>query len=247
MPLGLMAGMQYEEKDVCLAPGDQVLFHSDGLAEAHNPRREMFGFPRVKGLVGNHSGDGAELLRRLLDELERFTGPGWQQEDDVTLVALRRASPTLSIDQEPEARLLAEFTMSSEPGNEREAIDRVTAAVQGLALSPARLERLKTAVGEATMNAIEHGNENCRDRPVAVQVCVAGGCLHVRITDQGTGRSIPEPETPDLGAKVAGLQTPRGWGLFLINSMVDELRATSDEGHHTLELIVRLEDKGGTP
>jgi serine phosphatase RsbU (regulator of sigma subunit)/anti-sigma regulatory factor (Ser/Thr protein kinase) len=241
MPLGLMEGMRYEEKELCLGPGDQVLFHSDGLAEAHNPGREMFGFPRVKALVAESSGDGEALLARLLDELERFTGPGWQQEDDVTLLTLRRVPVDPSHAGSTEPRLLADFALPSAPGNEREAIDRVTAAVAPLAIAPARLERLKTAVGEATMNAIEHGNANCPDRPVTVQVDMCGECLRVRITDQGTGASIPELDTPDLQAKLAGLQTPRGWGMFLIKNMVDEVRDSTDADRHTLELIIHLE------
>jgi serine phosphatase RsbU (regulator of sigma subunit)/anti-sigma regulatory factor (Ser/Thr protein kinase) len=250
MPLGLMLSMEYEEKELCLRPGDQVLFHSDGLAEAHNPRREMFGFPRVKALVAEHSGDGAELLRHLLEELENFTGPGWQQEDDVTLLTLQRAPVDSSRSGNDRTQLLADFVLASEPGNEREAIDRVSEAVAPLAIAPDRLERLKTAVGEATMNAIEHGNANCADRLVTVRVDVHGGCLRVRITDQGNGTSIVEPDRPDLEAKLAGRQSPRGWGMFLIRNMVDDLRdTTNDAGRHTLELIIHLEadTEGGTP
>src|ERR687893_405450 len=51
MPLGLLPGMEYEEKEMVLERGDSVLFYSDGLVEAHDPRREMFGFPRLQGLV----------------------------------------------------------------------------------------------------------------------------------------------------------------------------------------------------
>ena len=90
MPLGLMPGMSYEEKEVFLKPGESVLFYSDGLVEAHDPRREMFGFPRLQGFVGAHPG-GATLVDFLLSELSRFTGEGWEQEDDITLVTLQRS------------------------------------------------------------------------------------------------------------------------------------------------------------
>jgi serine phosphatase RsbU (regulator of sigma subunit)/anti-sigma regulatory factor (Ser/Thr protein kinase) len=241
MPLGLMEGMRYEEKEVCLGSGDQVLFHSDGLAEAHNPHREMFGFPRIKALVAEHAGAGAALLTRLLDELEQFTGPAWQQEDDVTLVTLQRAATAA-----PEREILAKFSVPSEPGNEREATRRVVCAVQSLELPQARLERIKTAVGEATMNAIEHGNHNRADRPVEIGVELASDALYVRITDSGGGTNIPEPEIPDLTAKLAGTQTPRGWGMFLIKSMVDDCRTTTTESHRTVELMFRLPGEGGT-
>jgi serine phosphatase RsbU (regulator of sigma subunit) len=93
MPLGLMAGMVYEEQEAELAGGDSVLFYSDGLVEAHNPQRELFGFPRLAGLLAQEpageAGD-AKTIERLLGELAAFTGAGWEQEDDVTLVTLRR-------------------------------------------------------------------------------------------------------------------------------------------------------------
>ncbi|CAN5139323.1 hypothetical protein BH18ACT10_BH18ACT10_12460 [soil metagenome] len=90
MPLGLMPGMAYEEKEIFLMPGDSVLFYSDGLVEAHDPTRDMFGFPRLQGFVGAHPG-GATLVDFLLSELGRFTGADWEQEDDITLVTLQRS------------------------------------------------------------------------------------------------------------------------------------------------------------
>jgi len=92
MPLGLMPGMSYEQKEFTLQPGDSVLLYSDGLVEAHDPQREMFGFPRLQGFVGAHPG-GATLIDSLLAELERFAGEEWEQEDDITLVTLQRSRP----------------------------------------------------------------------------------------------------------------------------------------------------------
>jgi serine phosphatase RsbU (regulator of sigma subunit) len=91
MPLGLMPGMGYEEKEIVLEGGESVLFYSDGLVEAHDPQREMFGFPRLQGLVGTHRSGGSSLIGFLLSELTRFTGEGWEQEDDITLVTLERS------------------------------------------------------------------------------------------------------------------------------------------------------------
>ena len=90
MPLGLMQGTSYEEKEATLEAGDSVLFYSDGLVEAHNPQREMFGFPRLRRLAGEHAGR-VPLVDFLMDELRSFTGDRWEQEDDITLVALQRS------------------------------------------------------------------------------------------------------------------------------------------------------------
>src|SRR6266545_3732208 len=93
MPLGLLPGMRYEEREATLQPGDRLLLHSDGLAEAHAPDRQMFGFPRLAKLCA-HPGSGEALIDRLLAELAGFTGPGWEQEDDITLVTLQRLGGT---------------------------------------------------------------------------------------------------------------------------------------------------------
>jgi serine phosphatase RsbU (regulator of sigma subunit) len=89
MPLGLMPGMGYEEKEIILGAGDRALFYSDGLVEAHNPEGEMFGFPRLQALVAMHA-EGEPLVDFLMEELYSFTGEGWEHEDDITLVTLHR-------------------------------------------------------------------------------------------------------------------------------------------------------------
>ena len=258
MPLGLMPGMNYEEKETMLAPGENILFYSDGIVEAHDLDGNMFSFPRLMELVGKHA-DDRTLIDFLLAELAAFTGPDWEQEDDVTMVTLQRSEgygvseistrSSMRLDEKAgngdnnsndDRRTLAEFTVPSEPGNERLAMEQVSVAVQPLNLPKKRLEELKTAVAEATMNAMEHGNHYHPDVPVVIQVLASETTLAVQIRDQGSGQPILTPEEPDLEAKLAELQTARGWGLFLIKNLVDDMHITSDETHHTVELIMNL-------
>jgi anti-sigma regulatory factor (Ser/Thr protein kinase) len=137
------------------------------------------------------------------------------------------------------------FTLASEPGNERLALARVAGTVKDLGLSEARLERLKTAVAEATMNAIEHGNGNRAEIPVEVEVTQDGDEIIVAISDQGgeahaaATETAGDPEEPDLLKKLDGAQTPRGWGLFLIRNMVDAMNVTTDGQRHTIWLTMR--------
>jgi serine phosphatase RsbU (regulator of sigma subunit)/anti-sigma regulatory factor (Ser/Thr protein kinase) len=242
MPLGLMPGMLYEEKETVLQPGDSLLLHSDGIVEAHSPDREMFGFPRLKQCVADYPG-GGELIDRVLSDLHAHTGPDAEQEDDITMVTLQRSpgAAHMANGAVTESLLITEFEVPSAEGNERLAIERVTAAVADLGLAESRLERLRTAVGEATMNAMEHGSRYREDRPVSIRVLTGDGLVRVQITDLGGARPEAEHEVPDIELKLEGLQRPRGWGLFLIENMVDETRETSDGEHHTLELGLRLE------
>jgi serine phosphatase RsbU (regulator of sigma subunit)/predicted ester cyclase len=92
MPLGLMPGMTYEEKEAVLESGDSTLFYSDGLVEAHDPQGEMFGVPQLRRLVAEHDAEERSLAGFLMDKLRSFTGYGWEQEDDITLVTLQRSA-----------------------------------------------------------------------------------------------------------------------------------------------------------
>jgi serine phosphatase RsbU (regulator of sigma subunit) len=91
MPLGLMPGMSYEEKETILHSGEAALLYSDGLVEAHDPQGGMFGFPKLRALIAEH-GENRSLGDLLLEELYSFVGEGWEQEDDITLLTLRRSA-----------------------------------------------------------------------------------------------------------------------------------------------------------
>jgi len=89
MPLGLLPGMRYAETELTLEAGSGLLLYTDGMVEAHNPQGEMFGVPRLKAsLEARQFSPG--VVEGLLAQLAEFTGAGWEQEDDVTFVALQR-------------------------------------------------------------------------------------------------------------------------------------------------------------
>jgi serine phosphatase RsbU (regulator of sigma subunit)/anti-sigma regulatory factor (Ser/Thr protein kinase) len=266
MPLGLLPGLTYEEKTSEIGRGDSVLLYSDGIIEAHDPAGEMYGFPRLKADMASEFA-GTELLDELLDRLHAFTGRGWEQEDDITMVALRRSpgeaaladagKPETAVadagDRAPAGAaraILAEFELPGALGNERLAMERVAEAVAPLGLEPARMERLKTAVSETAMNAIEYGSRGDPGVPVRVRVERHPASLQVRIADAGLGGAVPDPteaEVPDLDAKLAGLQKPRGWGLFLIQQMVDRVEIVREGERQTVVLTLELGGAGDGP
>jgi serine phosphatase RsbU (regulator of sigma subunit) len=92
MPLGLMPGMRYEEKETIVHSGQAALLYSDGLVEAHDPEGDMFGFPRLRTLIAERAEEERPLGEVLLEELYSFTGEGWEQEDDITLLTLKRSA-----------------------------------------------------------------------------------------------------------------------------------------------------------
>ena len=85
-----MLGMSYEQKEMVLEADESALFYRDGLVAAHNPYGKIFGFPRLRTLLAKH-GEEASLSNLLEEELHQFTGEGRKQEDDITLLTLRRS------------------------------------------------------------------------------------------------------------------------------------------------------------
>jgi serine phosphatase RsbU (regulator of sigma subunit)/anti-sigma regulatory factor (Ser/Thr protein kinase) len=242
MPLGLMPAMTYPAVEVEVPPGHSLLLYSDALPEAHAPDGEMFGFPRVVAEVAAGPG-GAELIDHLLDRLHAFTGAGWEQEDDVTLLVVRRSGRAGVEVAGPAAEVGTEvlaFDLASVPGTERAAADRVDAATADVPLTSAQRQALGTAVSEAVMNAIEHGNDEVEDRSVEVRVTVSDAALTVSVSDEGDTDLLLPTEAPDLDAKLRGEQSPRGWGLFLMRSLVDDVQVRTVDGKHTVQLTVWL-------
>ncbi len=249
MPLGLMPGSKYEVETGMLEHGETMLLSSDGIVEAHNAAGEMYGFPRLMGIVAGLSAEG-DLIDTVISDLDRFANPDTPQEDDVTLVSVRRrrvpsaeeAADTLL--PRSEYRELAAFSVPSDPGNERTAMEIVADAIEGLGFDEATRLRIGTAVSEAAMNAIEHGNEAQVDLPVDVTVKANDFELIVTIADHGGGGFVAPTGVPDLEAKLAGEDRARGWGLYLIENMVDEVRTADTDTGHIIELVMRLRGTG---
>lgn len=237
MPLGMLPGSTYENTTLQLEPGSRLLLYSDGIAEAHAPDGEMFGFPRTgQLLVDLPSGQAGvdTILARLTD----FTGPAWEQEDDITLLLLERSR---EVHVAPGGPVSTVFRLPSEVGGEREAIRRLQELLEGLEVESARLENLSTAVGEAVMNAMEHAHGYDPSLEVEVEVVVAPNRISVAVTDLGGGDGIVDRAAePDLEAKLRGDQPPRGWGLFLVRALVDRVHETGDDDRHTLTLELEL-------
>jgi serine phosphatase RsbU (regulator of sigma subunit) len=119
MPLGLLPGMTYDQNEVQLTPGNRLLLYTDGLVEAHNPQGEMFGTPYLLKQIGQEiqvppgSSGGAALIELLLASLADFTGSGWEQEDDVTLVTLEYLGPGWHVEVPTQTKIGAEETFQA--------------------------------------------------------------------------------------------------------------------------------------
>lgn len=138
-------------------------------------------------------------------------------------------------------RLLAQWRLESRSGNQFQAAELVASVVKPFQLSEKRLTALEIVVVEATLNALEHGNQFDQEKSVLLEVLFNSTAIAVRIHDQGTSGPIDEPAPPDLAAKLAERETPRGWGLFLIRHLSDEMHLSGDAHSHMIEIVFSLD------
>src|SRR5580692_8490002 len=134
-----------------------------------------------------------------------------------------------------------EVRLPSELGFEKVALSTAASVAILMGFSADRVEDLKTAVAEACINAIEHGNHLDDSLSVGVVLSTTDDELEVKVIDDGTG-IIGAPATPDMDKKMLGEEDPRGMGMFLIQALVDEAEwHQGPPGKSFVRLVIRLD------
>ena len=135
-----------------------------------------------------------------------------------------------------------EVHLPSELGVEKIAMSTAAGVAQLMGFSLDRIEDLKTAVAEACINAIEHGNGMDEGLRVGVELSTTETELEVRVSDEGTGPEAQRPGLPDIDKKMLGEEDPRGMGMFLIQALVDEAEwHKGPPGKSYVRLVIRLD------
>jgi serine/threonine-protein kinase RsbW len=125
-------------------------------------------------------------------------------------------------------------------GYEKIAMECAASMAKKMGFTEDRIEDLKTAVAEACLNAIEHGNKMDTSTKVGITLTAEESRLQVSVKDQGKG--IDQVRTPSIESKIKGEDKPRGWGIFLIKNLVNEVTfEPSPEGGNITKMIIYLE------
>jgi serine/threonine-protein kinase RsbW len=135
--------------------------------------------------------------------------------------------------------IVTELRLPTRLGFEKVAMNTAASVAELMGFTQDRVDDLKTAVAEACINAIEHGNQMNELLGVVVTLAMGEASLEVKIHDEGNG--VHEPaHVPDMDSKMAGTETPRGMGMFLIQALVDEVEyVTEPEGSYA-RLVIHL-------
>ena len=133
-----------------------------------------------------------------------------------------------------------ELHIPSVMGYEKIAMECAASVAKKMGFTENRIEDLKTAVAEACLNAIEHGNKMDTSTKVGVTLTVEESKLQVAVKDEGKG--IEKVIVPSIENKIEGKEKPRGWGIFLIKRLMNEVTfEPSPEGGNITKMIIYLE------
>jgi serine/threonine-protein kinase RsbW len=134
-----------------------------------------------------------------------------------------------------------ELHIPSTAGSEKLAMDFAASVARSMNFPPERVEDLKTAVAEACMNAIEHGNQSQAATRVGIRLTAAGDRLQVAVQDQGARPGIARSPAPDIESRIEGKTATRGWGIFLIENLMDEVSFESNAEGNVVKMIIYLD------
>jgi serine/threonine-protein kinase RsbW len=134
-----------------------------------------------------------------------------------------------------------DLTFPSELGYEKIARETIAAFARRLGFSSAQVDNLITALSEACINAIEHGNACIPALRVAVHCVCNEQQIEIEVCDQGAQRYRGQHSSASIEQKVAGQATRRGMGLMLIQALVDEAGFDEDkDGGNIFRFVLRM-------
>lgn len=228
--LGVTEQCRYQQVSVAVAPGDLLVFYSDGVIEARNAEGEFFGLPRLIDLVKGHGGKGsAEVVGEIVKAVREFSGYG-TFADDVTCVAVRL------LPQTPQPLETLELTVPSEASQ----MEKVRGFVaQACARCPGHDEegtmKLELAVHEAATNIIKHAYRGKGDCPIHVVARVFTDRVEIRLHHKGEALDVARGVPRELD-----YSRDNGFGLYIIGQAANEVNYSADEDGNSCVRLTKV-------
>ena len=232
LPVGALSDWNYEGQQTQLKSGDMLFLYTDGLSEAKNSTGELLGRKRVQQIVSEHAIDTARQLVGVLEAEERYHAGDAEQNDDITMLAIR---------WQPNPQLLtfspSHLTMSASMDEINRLAPFISHVAEQAAMEGREAKRLRLAVEEAVANIINHGQATT----ITLQATMDDNQLVLTIDDDGqpfnpTGESATDFSVP------ADERPPGGLGIMFLHEMTDGLEYQRIDGHNVLRIIKRVKN-----
>ncbi len=232
LPLGVMPGYSFEQQDMLLSPGRQLLLYTDGLTEQTDPERHLFGFERVKTFssqwLSKHTDTPAKLLSALADASSAFAG-GTEQHDDLTMLIVSYNG------QETDLVLDESLTVASDLERVPQVNDWVKEIASRLDFDRSLTSQLVLAVEETVVNIINYAYPDDQKGEVKLDARASDRNLRFVISDSGMPFDPTHAAEADTTLSVE--ERPiGGLGIFLVRQLMDTINYERIDGHNVLTL-----------
>jgi sigma-B regulation protein RsbU (phosphoserine phosphatase) len=232
LPLGVMDGFKYEAQELQLQAGTTLFMYTDGITEALDTERQLFGERRMldalEQCVANGQTKSQQIVNHITREVHQFT-QGTEQSDDITLLAIGYTP------QQYSDVLNESITLDNDVKQIPELNEFVASVTAKLSMEPTASQQVKLAVEEAVVNVMEYAYPHGAKGKVEVNARSDGKCLKVIIADRG----IPFDPTARAKADTTLSVEERpigGLGIFLVRQMMDTINYEHFDGKNILTL-----------
>jgi len=223
--LAFLKNTKYREEEIFLESGDTIYLYTDGVTEAMNINKDMFGENRLLA-AANNTGDSSpkEFLHSIKREIDNFTD-GEEQYDDVTMLALKVRKPVSVSDN------ANELVVEAKLENLEKTIDFINSRLENLKYPPDLRNEISIAIEEVFMNIANYAYKP-QTGNVAISIATEDKTL-IRFEDSGKPYNPLEEPAPDLEKPLADRDIG-GLGIFMVKKIMDNVEYSHQNGKNIL-------------
>ena len=225
--LGVEMNARYTANELTLSPGDTLFLYTDGLTEAENIRKELFGERRALETAATSGAlTASEQMERMHQAVHTFVD-GAEQSDDLTMLVIRFMGSDNTLCMSNDIEELNKLEPFLNGIFERENLDM------------SMLPQIDLALEEAVTNIIMYAYPEGEKGTAELNVEVADGQISATLIDSGTPFNPLQQQEANLDVSLEERKIG-GLGIHLIKEIMDEVDYAYEEGRNLLRMKKRL-------
>ena len=225
--------VKYDMQETLLEPGSTLFLYTDGLTEAKNGERKLFGVKRLEEvLVGDCPIQPRELIETITKRVHKFVGDA-QQSDDLTMLAIHYTPKRF------ESRLTETLLIKNDVREVSKFSAFVKSVMEEIGVEKSLARQFRLAVEEAVVNVIDYAYPAGQEGEIEVRMMFDGETLKTVIIDSGVAFDPTAKERADTSLSAEDRQIG-GLGILLVRELMDSINYERADGQNCLTLIKKL-------
>jgi sigma-B regulation protein RsbU (phosphoserine phosphatase) len=234
LPLGVFEDVNYGMQETVLEPGSTLFLYTDGLTEARNAERKLFGLKRLEEVLrGDCPKEPRELIETITRRVHQFVGDA-QQSDDLTMLAIHYTPKRF------ESRLTETLVIRNDVREVSKFSAFIKSVMEKIGVETSLARQFRLAVEEAVVNVIDYAYPAGQEGEIEVRMMFDGETLKTVIIDSGVAFDPTAKERADTSLSAEDRQIG-GLGILLVRELMDSINYERADGQNFLTLIKKIE------